>query len=117
MEASVGDSANEVYASSLQRSISASRALQSSKRAIEKRLLFSEEWMCSYVIWSTLPVSMDSSHRYPRQPSRSDYRGANIACSGGKQGQPANAVTEIMITGTISVLMRSRNIKQESSGC
>src|SRR6266487_3195967 len=115
MEASVGDSANEVYDSSLQRSISAYRALQPSKRAIEKRLLFSEEWMCSYVIWSTLPVSMDSSHRYPRQPSRSDYRGANTACSGGKQGQPVNGAIAITIIGTISVLMHSRNIRQVSN--
>ena len=63
------------------------------------------EWMCSYVIWSTLPVSMDSSRLYPRQPARSDYRDANTACSGGKQGQPVNGAIAIMITGTISGLM------------
>src|SRR6266480_5949749 len=115
MVASVGVSANKAYASLLQRSISAPRASQPCKRAMVDHLSCNVEWRCSYVIWNTPPVSMDSSHLYLRLPARSDYRDANTACSGGKQAQPVNGAISIMITGTISVLMHSRNIRQVSN--
>ena len=51
------------------------------------------------------------------QRFKSTYGDVDIACSGGKQGQPANGAIVIMTTGIISVLMRSQNIRLESGEC
>jgi hypothetical protein len=51
------------------------------------------------------------------QRFKSKYKDVDIDCSGGKQGQPVNGAIAIMITGTISVLMRQRNIRLESGEC
>src|SRR5215469_5715290 len=73
--------------------------------------------MCSYTTLSTPQASMDSSRLYPWQQAGSDYRDANITCSGGKQVRFVNAATAIMSAGTISGLMRWQNIRLENGMC
>jgi hypothetical protein len=47
---------------------------------------------------------------------KSTYSDVDIDCSGRKQAQPANGAFAIMITGTISVLMRTWHIRWDGSG-
>jgi hypothetical protein len=51
--------------------------------------------------------------QHPRQRVKSDYRGENTACSGGKQGCLVNAAPLTMNVGIISGLMPWANIRRE----